>query len=77
VPHSLVTFHVPYPARPLQMLVQQLASAFGREAGASAVPQLQGGALQLDFEGGGHGGFEAALLDIDHMCEELDRRASP
>ena len=52
MPHSLVTFPVPYPARPLQMLVQQLASAFGREAGASAVPQLQGGALQLDFEGG-------------------------
>ena len=56
------------------MLVQQLASAFEREAGASTGPQLQGGALQLDFEGGG---FEAALLDIDQMCEELDRRASP
>jgi hypothetical protein len=69
-----VTPAVTHPAHLLQMLVQQLASAFEREAGASTGPQLQGGALQLDVEGGG---FEAALLDIDQMCEELDRRASP
>jgi hypothetical protein len=63
---------------PLQVLVQQLATAFGREAGCvAAAPPLHGPAMAFDLDAGGNGALQDVLLDIDQMCEELGSRASP
>ena len=61
----------------LQALVQCLANALGRDAvcalsGSQAPSQL----LHVDFEAGGQG-LNDVMLDLDQMCEELDRRKSP
>jgi hypothetical protein len=56
--------------------MRQLANAFEREAGAAG-SHMQGQLVHVDFEGGGEGGLDDALLAIDQMCEDLSARKLP